>query len=134
MKPDKSLYPITVSLLENHKLLTHELFAYYKFHKGAFIGLFLLQDVFPDSFIGELYESLDLNERLAIERADGKENGVLSAKRVAGTVIGSLPRAESTLANMLISRGYCCNISPCFTLPVHIISSESRNCLIKWLS
>ncbi|MBO5767312.1 MAG: hypothetical protein J6R45_06400 [Clostridia bacterium] len=105
MKPDKSLYPITVSLLENHKLLTHELFAYYKFHKGAFIGLFLLQDVFPDSFIGELYESLDLNERLAIERADGKENGVLSAKRVDGTVIGSLPRAESTLANMLISRG-----------------------------
>lgn len=105
MKPDKSLYPITVSLLENHKLLTHELFAYYKFHKGAFIGLFLLQDVFPDSFIGELYESLDLNERLAIERADEKENGVLSAKRVDGTVIGSLPRAESTLANMLISRG-----------------------------
>ena len=105
MKPDKSLYPITVSLLENHKLLTHELFAYYKFHKGAFIGLFLLQDVFPDSFIGELYESLDLNERLAIERADDKENGVLSAKRVDGTVIGSLPRAESTLANMLISRG-----------------------------
>lgn len=105
MKPDKSLYPITVSLLQNHKLLTHELFAYYKFHKGAFIGLFLLQDVFPDSFIGELYESLDLNERLAIERADGKENGVLSAKREDGTVIGSLPRAESTLANMLISRG-----------------------------
>ena len=105
MKPDKSLYPITVSLLENHKLLTHELFAYYKFHKGAFIGLFLLQDVFPDSFIGELYESLDLNERLAVERADEKENGVLSAKRVDGTVIGSLPRAESTLANMLISRG-----------------------------
>ena len=105
MKPDKSLYPITVSLLENHKLLTHELFAYYKFHKGAFIGLFLLQDVFPDSFIGELYESLDLNESLIIERADGKENGVLSAKRVDGTVIGSLPRAESTLANMLITRG-----------------------------
>ena len=104
MKPDKSLYPITVSLLENHKLLTHELFAYYKFHKGAFIGLFLLQDVFPDSFVGELYESLDLNERLAVERADGKENGVLSAKRIDGTVIGSLPRAESTLANMLISR------------------------------
>ena len=105
MKPDKSLYPITVSLLENHKLLTHELFAYYKFHKGAFIGLFLLQDVFPDNFVGELYESLDLNERLAIERADDKENGVISAKRVDGTVIGSLPRAESTLANMLISRG-----------------------------
>lgn len=105
MKPDKSLYPITVSLLENHKLLTHELFAYYKFHKGTFIGLFLLQDVFPDSFVGELYESLSLNERLAIERTDGKENGVLAAKRGDGTVIGSLPRAESTLPNMLISRG-----------------------------
>ncbi|MBO5768229.1 MAG: hypothetical protein J6Q72_00130 [Clostridia bacterium] len=105
MKPDKSLYPITVSLLENHKLLTHELFAYYKFHKGAFIGLFLLQDVFPDSFIGELYESLCFNERLIIKRADDKENGALAAKREDGTVIGSLPRAESTLANMLISRG-----------------------------
>ncbi len=106
MKIDKSLYPITVKLLADHRELVHDLFKKLAPHKGAFIGVCELQGSFLCDSVGELFESLAIGERLALVRENEKSlNPTLEATRFDGTAIGSLPFSSSILPNMLISRG-----------------------------
>ncbi len=106
MMRKKSLYPITVKLLSDHRELVFDLFKELRPHKGGFIGVCELQGCFSWETPGETYESLTFGEVLyAVRNASARSFQPLSVIRNDGSVLGYIPYADSILPNLLIKRG-----------------------------
>ena len=101
----KSLYPITIKLLNDHKELVYEVFKAVCPHKGGFIGVCELQGCISWENIGETFDSLKIGEVLyAVRNASSKSVQPLSVIRNDGSLLGYIPYADSILPNLLKKR------------------------------
>ena len=106
MMRKKSLYPITVKLVSDHKALVFDVFKTVCPHKGGFIGVCELDGCFSWEAPGETYDSLAIGEVLyAVREENARSFQPLKAIRNDGSVLGYIPYADSILPNMLIKRG-----------------------------
>ncbi len=102
----KSLYPITVKLLQDDKDGVIEVFKKVCPHKGGFIGVCELKGCFSWENVGETFDSLAIGEvLLAVQSESAKSLQPLNVIKNDGSVLGYLPYAESVLPNMLLKRG-----------------------------
>ncbi len=97
----KSFYPITLKLLSEDRSFVFEVFRKVSPHKGTFIGVSKLEGTFLCDEQKELYDSINIGEKLSLVPEDYNR---LSVQRDDGTKLGMLPFVDSLLPNMLIPR------------------------------
>lgn len=102
----KSFYPLTVGLVEDDKEFAFAVVKRINPHKDSFIGVCNLEGSFLCDSPGELFDSLNIGDRLKLVsfESDGK-NVPLTVCRDNGDTLGMLPYADSVLPKMLIRRG-----------------------------
>ena len=113
MKRSRITYPVTVADVRENLAECEKIFVKKRIHRGAFIGLSLLEGVFTADDPQKLFDSLVFGEKLLIKRDESfkkSKRPPLSALRSDGSEAGILPFSESLLPDKLISLGkevYC---------------------------
>lgn len=96
-------YPLTFGQISNHHEYAVNLFEKIKPHKETFIDVVVLEGAFLCENPSEIYKSLQIGERLALEIEPKTQ--ALIAIRESGEKIGKIPFTEAILPSVLISRG-----------------------------
>lgn len=102
-------YPITVSMLRDHKESVQKLFLSKNRHKGGvYLGVCFLEIDIMDESASELYSSLEFGERLSLVPVDTAKKAAyvpLAACRANGDTVGKLPFSDSLFPKKLLSLG-----------------------------
>lgn len=102
-------YPLNLNFIENRLEEAEKVFKKQKPHKGGFVGLEILEGIFPNGNEKELFDDLSFGEKLTIEKDQtSKTVTPLEVKREDGEIIGYLQFSTSVLLTALIKRGIKC--------------------------
>ncbi|MBE6691985.1 MAG: hypothetical protein E7586_01460 [Ruminococcaceae bacterium] len=100
-------YPLDFSYIRDYPDRATKTFKKAKPYKDTFIGLAVLEGSFLCENSKEIYESLQIGEKLIVKQVDGPRHSFppLMVYRENSEEIGKIPSAHSIFPNVLIDRG-----------------------------
>ena len=110
MKKQGLTYPLTFDEIAEKQAAAALLFTSRRRHRGAFLGLCVLEGAFACDEPERVFATLGQGERLSLSRTGKSNGGALRVLRSDGCEIGFLPFGDSLIPNALIDRGlavYC---------------------------
>ncbi len=100
-------YPLTFSYICDYPELALDVFKKEKPHKDTLIGLAVLEGCFLCDNPKEIYETLQIGEKLSVKKLEGLKQSLppLVVSRENGEEIGKIPFSHGIFPNLLIERG-----------------------------
>ena len=107
MKSKTTDYPVPLATIIDHPEIAKKIFLEERPHKDTFIGVAKLDGSFMADNVGEMYDSLQIGEKLLLSLEEGAKHSLPTLKvlRIDGSFVGYLQYSTAILPNFLISRG-----------------------------